>query len=194
MHGLVYDLLLWPLERLWLGALRAKVLAQARGRVLEIGIGTGLNLPHYRPRLDLVGIDPDTSMLARARMRATQVSCAVQCCQASAEALPFREGSFDWVVGTLVFCTIPNPAQAFREGLRVLRPDGHLTLLEHVRSPHPLVARLQDHLTPPWKRLCGGCHLNRETLAIAGAAGVYIERVVSHMHGNVLIIEASRKG
>jgi ubiquinone/menaquinone biosynthesis C-methylase UbiE len=194
MHGLVYDLLLWPLERLWLGALRAKVLAQARGRVLEIGIGTGLNLPHYRPRLDLVGIDPDTSMLARARMRATQVSCAVQCCQASAEALPFREGSFDWVVGTLVFCTIPNPAQAFREGLRVLRPDGHLTLLEHVRSPHPLVARLQDHLTPPWKRLCGGCHLNRETLVIAGAAGVYIGRVVSHMHGNVFIIEASRKG
>jgi ubiquinone/menaquinone biosynthesis C-methylase UbiE len=103
MHGLIYDFLLWPLERLWLGALRAKVLARAQGRVLEIGIGTGLNLQHYTPWLDLVGIDPDASMLTRARKRAAQLSCAVQWCQASAEALPFKEGSFDWVVGTLVF-------------------------------------------------------------------------------------------
>jgi ubiquinone/menaquinone biosynthesis C-methylase UbiE len=177
MQGLIYDTLLWPFERLWLSALRAKVLAQARGRMLEIGIGTGLNLPHYTPRPDLVGLDPDASMLALARRRAARLSCAVQWCQASGEALPFEDGSFDWVVGTLVFCTIPDPHLAFREVMRVLRPGGRLTLLEHVRSPHPVVAHLQDRLTPTWKRLCGGCHLNREPLAIASAAGVHIERL-----------------
>lgn len=194
LFAAAYDTLLWPLERLWLGALRAKVLAPACGRVLEIGIGTGLNLPHYMPRLDLVGIDPDASMLGRVRRRAARLSPTVRWCQARAEALPFKDASFDTVVGTLVFCTISDPPQAFREVLRVLRPDGCIALLEHVRSPQPPVASLQDRLTPVWKRLCGGCHLNRETLAIASTAGVRIRRVEPYLNANMLIIEAGRDG
>jgi ubiquinone/menaquinone biosynthesis C-methylase UbiE len=192
LFAVAYDTLLWPLECLWLGALRAKVLAQTPGLVLEIGIGTGLNLPHYMPQHDLVGIDPDASMLGRARRRAARLSCVVQWCQARAEALPFKDASFDTVVGTLVFCTIPDPPQAFREVLRVLRPGGGVLLLEHVRGPQPLVAYLQDRLTPIWKRLCDGCHLNRETLATASATGVRIRRVEPYVNANVLIIEAGR--
>lgn len=194
MRGLAYDVLMWPLERGWLGKLRRTTLAQARGHVLEIGIGTGLNLPHYPPSLDLVGIDPHLSMLTRARRRAAQMQRSVRWHQVSAESLPFADGSFDTVVGTLVFCTIPDPLRAFREVGRVLRTGGRIYLLEHVRSPHPLGAHVQDWITPVWRRLFGGCHPNRDTLAIARSAGIRIEHVEPFFGGNVLIIEADREG
>ncbi|MBI3329372.1 MAG: methyltransferase domain-containing protein [Nitrospinae bacterium] len=192
MHGLTYDVLMWPLERAWLGELRRKTLAQARGRVLEIGIGTGLNLPHYAPSLDLVGIDPDPRMLAHARRRAAHIQRPVTWHQVCAEVLPFEDASFDSVVGTLVFCTIRAPKQALHEVLRVLRPNGRIHLLEHVRSPQPLAAHVQDWITPVWKRLFGGCHPNRDTLAIAQAAGVRIEHVEPFFGEKVLIIEGSK--
>jgi ubiquinone/menaquinone biosynthesis C-methylase UbiE len=185
-----YDVLLWPLERAGLAKLRRTTLAQARGCVLELGIGTGLNLPHYASSSHLFGIDPEPEMLGRARRRTARMGRAATWLQASAEALPFKDGSFDTVVGTLVFCTIPHPARAFREVIRVLRVDGRVYLLEHVRSPHALGARIQDWITPVWKRLFGGCHPNRDTLATAQTAGLRIERVEAFLGEKVLIIEA----
>jgi len=191
MRALTYDLLLAPIERLALRKLRHATLATAQGRVLEIGIGTGLNLPHYAPSVQLVGIDPDPDMLARARKRATRLQHTVTWLQGSAEALPFEDRSFNTVVGTLVFCTIPDPARAFREMVRMLRADGRIYLLEHVRSPHPWGARFQDWITPAWKRVFHGCHPNRDTLATAQAAGLRIEHVQPFLGGMLLIIEAS---
>jgi ubiquinone/menaquinone biosynthesis C-methylase UbiE len=144
---------------------RRKALAHARGRVLEIGGGTGFNLQHYPTAIEeLVVTEPAPGMLERARRRAATTELPVTVLQASAESLPFEDSSFDTVVSTLVLCSVEDLDRALAEIHRVLRPGGQLLFVEHVRSDDPRRAKWQDRLERPWMVLADGCHPNRATL------------------------------
>jgi ubiquinone/menaquinone biosynthesis C-methylase UbiE len=139
--------------------------------VLDLGTGTGRNLPLYGPGVRVVGVDPAAPVLRRARHRAPGVPLV----RAAAEALPFRDGAFDTVVSGLAFCSVADPARALAEVRRVLRPGGRLRALEHVRSTVAWRARWQDRLQPWWTRLTGGCHPNRDTERAVEGAGFTID-------------------
>jgi ubiquinone/menaquinone biosynthesis C-methylase UbiE len=162
----LYDALCALSERSGLGRWRRWLTAGARGRTLDLGTGTGRNLPLYGPGVRVVGLDPALPVLARARRRAPRVPLV----RAAAEALPFRDGAFDTVVSGLALCSVADPARALAEVRRVLRPGGHLRVLEHVRSPVPWRARWQDRLQPWWTRFTGGCRPNRDTERAVAAA------------------------
>ncbi len=159
----LYDPFFWLAERAGLAARRRALVAQARGRVLEIGAGTGLNLAHYDAGLDLVLTEPDEAMAERLRARVAALRPATVVL-AGAEALPFEDGAFDTVVSTLVLCTVPDPEAALRELHRVLKPGGRLLFIEHIRSESPRWARWQDRLNAPWRAFAEGCNCNRATL------------------------------
>ncbi len=152
---------------------RRLVVPQARGRVLEIGIGTGLNLPHYDMACvtSLTGVDPGIGMHPTAARRARARGLDVRLVPLSAEQLPLPDASFDTVVVTYTLCTIPDPVAALREMRRVLAPGGQLLFCEHGRAPEPAVQRWQERLQPLWGRLAGGCHLGRDVPALLGQAG-----------------------
>jgi SAM-dependent methyltransferase len=150
---------------------RRLVVPEARGHVLELGVGTGLNFGLYGRVESLAGIDPDPFMLARARARATALALPIELHQAGAEALPFDRGRFDTVVMTFTLCTIPDVAASLAEARRVLKPGGRLLFVEHTRSIQSSLGRVQDALTPLWKRLGGGCHLNRPAPDLITRAG-----------------------
>jgi ubiquinone/menaquinone biosynthesis C-methylase UbiE len=160
----LYDPFFWLAERAGLAARRHALVAQARGRVLEIGAGTGLNAPHYPPGLELVLTEPDEAMAARLRSRVAALGRPATVVIAGAETLPFPDDSFDTVVSTLVLCTVPDQAAALAEIQRVLTPGGRLLFLEHVRSDSPRWARWQDRLNGPWRAFADGCNCNRSTL------------------------------
>lgn len=163
-------------ERRLTDPLRQETAGQASGFVLEVGAGTGLNFPFYRPeRIERVeAIEPDRAMLAYARQRASQAAVPITVTQASVAALPFADASFDSVVVTLVFCSVADPLQGFQEIKRVLKPQGTLFLFEHVRAQGAWIARLQDGLVPLTTRLFGNCHWNRDTARIVQEAGLHI--------------------
>ncbi|MFL5980334.1 MAG: class I SAM-dependent methyltransferase [Gaiellaceae bacterium] len=168
----VYDPLSARHEEKFGADLKRKLLANARGRVLEIGVGTGLSFPHYPAEIDeLVGVEPSEPMLRRARRRAAELGRHVTLVEAPAEALPFEDGSFDTVVTLAVLCSVDDPPRALAEIRRVLRPGGRFVFLEHVRSDDAKVARWQDRLERPWGWIAGGCHPNRRTLETIEAAG-----------------------
>ncbi len=168
-----YDRALAQTEAAGLAARRGALLAGARGRVLELGAGTGLNLAHYPPGVELVLSEPEEPMLARLRERATRMTPPATVVAAPAERLPFADASFDTVVTTLTLCTVGDLAATLREVRRVLAPGGRLLFLEHVRSADPRTARRQDLLHPLWLRVGHGCHCNRPTLdAIAAQLDV----------------------
>lgn len=162
---------------------RRHVTEPATGAVLEIGAGSGLGLRHYHGDRTVVAIEPDFVMLTRARRRATRSRARILLVGADARRLPFRANVFDSGVVQLALCTIPEPRAALEEVGRVLRPGAALRLLEHVRVNQPVIARLQDWLTPVWKRLAGGCHLDRRTAAEVERAGFELIAVVSHAGG-----------
>ncbi len=157
--------------------LRRKLLALARGRVLEIGVGTGLSLPHYPPVDELVATDPSEPMLRRARRRAAEAGRDVTFVEAPAEQLPFEDDSFDTVVSMVVLCTVQDQRRALQEIRRVLRPDGALLFSEHVRSENPKRARWQDRIEPIWGVAANGCHPNRRTLDAIREAGFDVSDV-----------------
>ena len=166
--GWFYDLLMKPLGWLGLDRLRRRLVGSARGRTLEIGVGTGLNLDLYEPSAaPLVALDVDRAGLLRAHRRVSRALLV----QASVEALPFRDGVFNTVVSCLVFCSVPNPAAGLDEVHRVLNASGELMMLEHVRPAGRFLGWLADRLTPMWSRLAGGCRLNRRTAQALEPAG-----------------------
>lgn len=172
----MYDAAGRRFERTHGARLRRKQLAAAHGRVIEIGAGTGANLPHYPEGLtELVLTEPSEAMLTRLRRRATACGHGGSVMRAQAQSLPFHDGVFDTAVATVVLCSVPNQAEALREVRRVLRPGGQFLFAEHVRSPDPRRARWQDRLERPWSVIADGCHPNRETLAAIEAAGFVVE-------------------
>ncbi|MCK9285214.1 MAG: class I SAM-dependent methyltransferase [Rhodocyclaceae bacterium] len=152
---------------------RQKVVPHAAGHVLEIGIGTGLNLEHYdKARVNkVIGLDPGTEMHPMAQKRMKKAGLPVELVGLSAETIPFDEATFDSVVVTYSLCTIPDPVAALKEMRRVLKREGKLLFCEHGLSPDHSARRWQDRLTPLWIKLFGGCHLNRDIPALLGAAG-----------------------
>jgi ubiquinone/menaquinone biosynthesis C-methylase UbiE len=174
--GWLYDLLAERSERAGTAQRRRDLLASLEGEVLEIGAGTGRSLPHYERAERVVAIEPDESMAKRIERRLADVRVPVEVVPASAEALPFPDESFDAAVAAFVLCTIPDPVRALAEIRRVLRPNGRLVLLEHVRGSDR-VASWQDRLTPLHTRIAGGCHLNRDTLATVARAGFDVTEV-----------------
>ena len=168
-----------------LAAYRNRVVPAAEGRVLEIGIGSGLNLPFYTRKAErVIGLDPSPKLLSMARQAARQSMGAVEFLEGSAEAIPLADRSVDTVVTTWTLCSIPNASGALGEMRRVLKPGGRLLFVEHGRSPDPSVRRWQDVLTPVWKRIGGGCHLNRTIGALIEAAGFQFERIdTGYMRG-----------
>ena len=155
-----------------LGGYRQQTIGAARGLVLEIGVGSGMNLPIYGSAVDRVcGIDPSPELLDRARERIGAARVAVSLIRASAEQLPFRDAAFDTLVMTWTLCSIPNPGAALNEMRRVLKPVGCLLFVEHGLAPEPGIIRWQHRLTPCWKRIGGGCHLDRKMDDLIRAAG-----------------------
>jgi len=156
--------------------LRAQWIPHARGEVLEVGIGSGLNLPFYSREVQrLRGVDPSLELQRMARKRAAGAPFAVEFLLQSAEdPLPISTGSMDTVVLTWTLCSIPNTSRALMEIRRVLRPDGNLLFLEHGRAPDPGVALWQDRITPIWKHIAGGCTLNQKMDELIAAAGFHI--------------------
>lgn len=187
----IYDLAMAFGERGRMGELRSSVVSPARGRILEIGAGTGLDFPHYRTGAWVIATDPDWAMLELARVRAREAEAEILLVLADAQGLPFRDAAFDEVVVALTMCTIPDPRRALDELRRALKPDGVLRMLEHVRIEHPaIVGRVQDRLTPLWRHIAKGCHLNRRTVAAVVAAGFAIETTTSHLGGYMRTITA----
>lgn len=186
----LYDAAMAPAERGRLGRWRRDLVAPARGRVLEIGAGTGLDFAHYAPEAWVVATDPDLGMLARARARVDASPACILLVAADAQALPFLDRAFDEAVVGLAMCTIPAPDQALGELQRVLVSGGALRLLEHVRMPNPFLSRLQDLLTPVWRRVAAGCHLNRHTVDEVARSGFTLQRVESHLAGYLQLIVA----
>jgi ubiquinone/menaquinone biosynthesis C-methylase UbiE len=176
LFAALYDRMNAAAERRWKGKHRADLLADARGVVLEIGGGTGANLPYYRDVERLVIAEPDPFMRKKLGPKLAQACVPVEVSEADAQRLPFADESFDTVVSTLVFCTIPDPRAALAEIRRVLRPGGRLLFLEHVRG-EGRVARWQDRIQPFWSWWVPGCHPNRNTVSIIEAAGFLIEKL-----------------
>lgn len=177
----MYDRLLDATERAGLAEMRADVLSQASGRTLELGGGTGLNLPRYPSAVvSLTITEPDPHMAKRAREKAATEPppFEIEVVEAGAERLPFGDGSFDTVVSTLVFCTVDDPDAAAAEAKRALAPGGRLLLLEHVRDPDDgRLGRWQDRLERPWGWFAAGCHPNRDTVATLRRAGFEVDFV-----------------
>jgi ubiquinone/menaquinone biosynthesis C-methylase UbiE len=159
--------------------LREVWVPQAVGTVLEVGIGSGLNLPHYTREVQhIYGVDPSAELQRMARRKVTTGTPTIEFLTQSAEdPLPLADSTVDTVVLTWTLCSIPNAERALAEMKRVLRTDGRLIFVEHGRSSDTAVARWQDRLTPLWKRFTGGCHLNRRIDELVSAAGFQITQL-----------------
>ncbi|MCB4824863.1 class I SAM-dependent methyltransferase [Roseicella aerolata] len=157
---------------------RQRVGRAATGRVLELGIGSGLNLGFYGPDVtSVVGIDPSPALLRMAEDRSRGARFQVELVEAASERLPLDDRSVDTVVTTWTMCSVGDPIEALREARRALRPGGSLLFVEHGRAPDPGVRWWQDRLTPAWKRVAGGCHLNRPVDDLVRAAGFRLDNL-----------------
>lgn len=173
-----YDRTMARSEQLCLGNWRRELLQQTKGDVLEIGSGTGTNLPCYPADLTrLVLCEPDPFMLNKLRKKITESSHAPELTTCLAERLEFADNSFDTIVATLVLCSVAEPDTALNEIRRVLRPGGKLLFLEHVRSDQPSTRRWQNFWEPLWKCGCGNCHLTRDTAKIIKNAGFCLDEL-----------------
>ena len=174
----LYDPLLWVGERAGMAKRRQDLLAEASGRVLELGAGSGLNLPYYPEDIkELTLSEPSAPMLPKLGRRLRKVNREGRVVVATAEELPFDDDSFDTVVSTLVLCTVDDPRRAIEETARVLRPGGKLLFLEHVRADTRRLAHWQDRLHRPWHAFAAGCHANRPTVELLRESRLRVEAV-----------------
>jgi ubiquinone/menaquinone biosynthesis C-methylase UbiE len=174
--AVLYDPFVWLGEAAGMRRRRRTLVAEARGRVVEIGAGTGLNVAHYTDAVDeLVLTEPEPGMRRKLVRRLDRQACAARILATPAERLPLADASVDTVVSTLVLCTVDDPESALREIARVLRPDGQLLFIEHVRATSRLLAACQDKLLRPWRGFAGGCVCNRPTVELMRACGFTVE-------------------
>ena len=152
---------------------RSQIVPMAHGRVLEIGIGSGLNFEHYNfDKIDeIVGVDPAVSSIAIARSRSSQYNAKISFIESSAESIALESGSFDCVVVGYSLCTIPEPLKALAEARRLMKPTSSLLFMEHGLAPEQNIQKWQHRLTPGWKKIAGGCNLNRDIADLISASG-----------------------
>ncbi|HEY9080511.1 class I SAM-dependent methyltransferase [Magnetovibrio sp.] len=157
---------------------RQQLIPQASGVVLEIGAGSGLNMPFYGPEVcKLFALEPSEKLRRKAQPKAANTSFEVEFLALKGEDIPLEPSSIDTVVTTWTLCTIPDPIKALQAMYRVLKPGGRLLFVEHGRAPEDRLARWQDRLTPAWSCCAGGCHLNRRPDQLIAAAGFALERL-----------------
>ncbi len=177
-----------------LNNLRRELLAPLEGKVLEIGVGTGLTLPHDAAGVELSGIDPDADKLVRAARRRGSHIGPLTFVTGDGNALPFADASFDAVVISLVLCSVPEPRRTLAEVWRVLKPGGELRALEHVRAPNALLAASQRAIAPAWRLIAGGCCLDRDTVHDIVAAGFTVSDHRPHAAGVFVQVVAKKAG
>lgn len=175
----LYDVWNMPMELFGLASMRQRLFQRARGRVLEAGVGTGRNLEHYPPDLELTGIDVSERMLERARLRADAGGRKVELRRADVQRLPYADAMFDTATAACVFCSVPDPVRGLGELRRVVKPDGQVLLLEHVRPQNPILGFVADLISPLTRNLFGPS-LNRRTEENARAAGLKLVEVRRH--------------
>lgn len=185
LRATLYDALMARAARGTLRQLRRETAGAATGRVLEIGAGTGLNIPYYTSADAVYATEPDQAMLHRARRRARGAHVRPTLLRCAADDLPFADGTIDTVVATLVLCSVGDQRRVLAEVRRVLVTGGAFRFIEHIREDNSALGRMQDSVTPLWRRCAGGCHLNRRTVAAIEAAGF---EVVTVRHERVLHI------
>ncbi|MFC4560080.1 class I SAM-dependent methyltransferase [Virgibacillus kekensis] len=184
----IYDTAMKPLEKNKFNLIRKSLVEQAYGRVLEVGSGTGINFPYYKNVTRLDAIEPNPRMQEKAIPRVDDASIPIQTYTAGAEKLPFDDNTFDSVVATLVFCTIPDPVAALREIRRVAKPGARMLFFEHVKMDQPALAKAQSFMTPVWKQVCDGCHLDRDTLGLLQDSSLEILKINRYYRGLFLSI------
>lgn len=167
-----YDLM----DKMIPDAIRKQAIEKARGKVLEVGVGTGKNLPYYKEGCEVTGIDFSPGMLARAKDRVKEAKVPVILLKMDAQHMTFSDNTFDTVLATCVFCSVPDPVQGLKEVRRVCKPGGQIILLEHVRSDNPILGWLMDVLNPVSLHMIGS-NINRRTVDNVKAAGISILNV-----------------
>lgn len=188
----LYDPILWWGERSGLARNRHHLLVEAKGTVVEIGAGTGLNVEHYDPEKveRLVLVEPERHKASILAERVGKTDLDAEVVRAPASMLPFEDEAFDTAAVTLCFCTVPDPAESMREIGRVLKPDGTLLFMEHVRSERPWLGAIQDRLRAPWAWLADGCQCNRRTIDLLRDEGWRVE--VTHVSDGALMPPVAR--
>ena len=170
----LYDNLMVPADKFGFSQIRKRVAKDAVGKVLEIGAGTGLNFKFFENASCVFAIEPDQFMMKKAEKRIRNCAALIR---AEAERIPFPDNSFDTVVSTLTFCTIGNPVEAAKEIRRVLKPSGCFYFAEHPVADTPFLTRMEKAVTPVWKRIAGGCHLDRDIISHFKSGGLNIVEV-----------------
>ncbi|WHY75425.1 class I SAM-dependent methyltransferase [Neobacillus sp. WH10] len=188
-----YDFFMKPLEKKKFNQIRKELLANATGSVLELGSGTGVNFSFYKTAERVTAVEPNLHMIEQSIPKQKQSLVPIEVVRASAENLPFEADTFDTVVATLVFCTIPNPEKAILEMKRVCKPGGNILLFEHVKMKNRFLAALQELLTPVWKKICDGCSLNRKTIDLLEFYDITITKVKKYYSDLFVYIESVNK-
>lgn len=178
LSALIYDPAFWIGEKAGMAERRRSIVSQAKGKTLEIGAGTGLNFDYYTADADpLVLSEPEENMANLLRKRVESSNRSAEIVRAPGELLPFEDNSFDTVVGTLVLCTVEDPAASIAEVKRVLKPGGTYLLIEHVRAESQRLARWQDRMNKPWGVIADGCNCNRDTARLLEQGGFEVSGV-----------------
>jgi ubiquinone/menaquinone biosynthesis C-methylase UbiE len=186
IYGCIYDWIMIPADRLGIRKWRKWATALPGRNILEIGVGTGLNMPYYKKESVVFAVDPAAEMLCRAAVRSRETGFRSHLIRGKAEFLPFPSAAFDSAVGTLVFCTVDDPLRSLGELFRVLKPGGSIRLFEHIQLQEGAGSRIQDFFTPAWKKISGGCRLNRNTPETVEEAGFRI-RHLQRMFGGIFV-------